>query len=110
MKLFSRVGIRKALVTVQFILSLIFILTVIIVLQQQKHVLEADIGVNTDNLFNVWMNDQVDYEVFAQQVKQLKGVEDVSASRYSILLGGGTKEQIKFNDEKDSIDAPQDYP
>lgn len=102
-KLFSRVGIRKALVTIQFALSLVFILTVIIVLQQQKHVMEADLGVNTKNLFNVWMND-VDYDVFAQKVRQLKGVEDVCASRYSILLGGGTQEPIKYNDGKDSLE------
>ncbi|MEO1260979.1 MAG: ABC transporter permease [Bacteroidota bacterium] len=103
-KLFSRVGVRKALVTVQFILSLIFILTVIIVLQQQKHILDADIGVNTDNLFNVWMNEQVDYEVFAQKVKQLKGVEDVSASRYAILLGGGNVATVNFLERQDSME------
>ena len=103
-KLFSRVGIRKALVTVQFTLSLIFILTVIIVLQQQKHVLNADLGVNTKNLFNVWMNDKVDYEVFAQKARQLKGVEDVSASRSAILIGGLMQEQIKYNNGQDSLE------
>ena len=102
LKLFSRMGIRKALVTVQFAMSLIFILTVIIVLQQQKHVLQADLGVNTDNLYNVWM-DGVDYEIFAQKVRQLKGVENISASRFSILLGGDIQHQIKYNDGLDSM-------
>ena len=102
-KVFSKVGIRKALITVQFSLSLIFILVVIIVLQQQKYVLNADLGLNIDNMLNISMEDVVDYEVFAQQVGQLKGVEGISASRDPILLGGTRGTKITFHEETDSF-------
>lgn len=101
-KLFSRVGIRKALITIQFALSLIFILTVIIVLHQQEHVLNADLGTRSGNLYNVRMND-VDYEVFAQKVRQLKGVEDVSASNLVILTGENSMTMTSFGNENDSM-------
>ncbi|MCR9286300.1 MAG: ABC transporter permease [Bacteroidetes bacterium] len=102
-KVFSRIGMRKALVTAQFGLSLIFILTVIIVLNQQKYVLEADLGVNIDNMMNVWMHDGVDFEVFSEEVKKLSGVEDVSAANNAILLGGNYHELAKFNNQMDSV-------
>jgi len=101
-KILSRVGIRKALITAQFTLSLIFILVVIIVLQQQKHVLQADIGSNTDNMLNVRMQD-TDYEIFAQQVRQLKGVEEVSASSLVILTGENASTTVTFEEATDSM-------
>lgn len=87
-KVFSHIGLRKMLITFQFTLSLIFILTVIIVMQQQRKVLNADLGLRIDNLMNVSIDNGIDYEVFAHKVKQLKGVESVSASRDAILMGG----------------------
>lgn len=102
-KMFSRIGIRKSLVTFQFTLSLIFILTVIIVMQQQKKVMTADLGIRIDNMMNVWLGEDVSYEVFAQKVKQVKGVESISASRSAMLLGGLTNTKITFNNQSDSM-------
>ena len=102
-KIFSRIGFRKALITIQFALSLIFILTVIIVLKQQQHVLNADLGLRADNLMGVWMND-VDYDVFAQQIEQLKGVESLSASQHTILTGERARTMATFNNGKDSLE------
>jgi len=102
-KVFSKIGLRKALVTTQFALSLIFILTVLLVLKQQNHVLNADLGVRTDNLMGVWMQDAVDYDIFAQQVAQIKGVESVTSSKDAILLGSSAHESAKFNQQRDSI-------
>lgn len=104
-KMFSRIGIRKALVTIQFTLSLIFILTVIIVQQQQQHILNADLGLNVNDMMNVWMNNEkVDLDVFSQKVKQLKGVEEVSSAQHAILLGGYATTQVQFNEQQDSMD------
>lgn len=101
-KVFSKVGFRKVLITAQFALSLIFILTVIIVLKQQKHILNADLGINVENLMGAWLND-VDYDVFAQQVEQLSGVESINASRHTILVGEKAYTMAKFNNLNDSV-------
>ena len=102
-KFFSQNKFRKGLVTFQFTLSLIFILTVIIVLQQQKKVLNTDLGVQIDNKMNVWMNNEVSYDVFAQKIKQVKGVESVSASRNAIILSQMQSVNTTFNNQTDSI-------
>ncbi|MFK8007619.1 MAG: FtsX-like permease family protein [Saprospiraceae bacterium] len=102
-KFFSQNRFRKGLVTFQFALSLIFILTVIIVLQQQKKVLDADLGIRIDNKMNVWLNNEVPYEIFAQRIEQIKGVESVSASWNPVMLGGMRSTTAIFNDQSDSI-------
>jgi len=102
-KFFSQNRFRKSLVTFQFTLSLIFILTVIVVLQQQKKVLNADLGIRIDNKMNVWLNDEISYEVFSQKIEQVKGVESVSASWNAVILSGMQSTMAKFNDQSDSI-------
>ncbi|MEL7121027.1 MAG: FtsX-like permease family protein [Bacteroidota bacterium] len=100
-KLLSQVGLRKALVTIQLSLSLIFILTVVIVLKQQRHILSADLGSRTENLLNVRMKGE-NFNVFAQQVRQLKGVDEISSSAQVILTGERANKMFMFNEQQDS--------
>lgn len=101
-RLFSRVGLRKVLITVQFALSLVFILSVNIVLKQQQYILNTDLGVKIDDVLNVYLED-VDYEVFAQQVGQLKGVEAVSGSSYALLAGQRSGSKAVLSGQEDTL-------
>jgi len=107
-KIFSRLGLRKTLVTFQFALSLIFILTVLIVMKQQEKMLTTDLGIDIDNMLGVWMKDKVNYDVFAQQVRQIKGVESVSASNRALMLGY-TDTNVTFNEASDSMDLAYSF-
>ena len=102
-QIFSKIGLRKVLITTQFTFSLIFILMVIMVLRQQSHVLQADLGLKTDNVLNVTLG-QADYDVLADQVQQIPGVESVSASRTLIPAGNCPNTYAYFQDQKDSMD------
>ena len=102
-KFFSQNRFRKSLVTFQFALSLIFILTVIIVQQQQQKILNTDLGINIENRMNVWLNNEVSYEIFSQKIKQIKDVESVSAARNAILLSRMPSTNAKYNEQTDSI-------
>lgn len=108
LRLFSRIGLRKALVTVQFALSLVFILAVIIVMKQQNHVLHADLGQNIRHVLNVRLQG-TDYEVFAQKIAQVKGVEAVSYSSVAMLTGENHDEMIRFSDRQDSVEVAQSF-
>ncbi len=101
-RLLSRIGLRKALITFQFALSLIFILAVLIVLQQQHYVLNTDLGTRTENLLNIRM-EGVDHEVFTQRVRQLPGVESVAASERVILTGENASTTVIFDGGADSM-------
>lgn len=101
-RLFKRIGFRKLLITIQFTLSLIFILTVLIVLKQQHYILNKDLGVRVQNMYNVYL-DTSQYEVFAQEVRKLKGVEQVSGSNYGLLAGERSSTMVKYNNQSDSM-------
>ncbi len=101
-KLMARGGIQKVLITIQFAFALLFILTVIIVLQQQRHVLNTDIGLNFENIYNVRMEGE-DYDLFAQKVGQIKGIEEVSTSSSVLLTGERAGGMISYNDDQDSL-------
>jgi len=101
-KLFARGGIQKVLITVQFAFSLLFILTVLIVLEQQRHVLNTDIGLSFQNIYNVRMEGE-NYELFAQKVRQIKGIEEVSTSSVVLLTGENAGGIVSYNDGQDSL-------
>ena len=101
-KLFGRGGIQKILITIQFAFSLLFILTVIIILQQQDHVLNTDIGYNFQDVYNVRLQGE-DYDQFAQKVRQINGVEGVSTSSAILLTGERGGGMMSYNDNNDSL-------
>lgn len=107
-RLFSRIGLRKALVTVQFSLSLVFILAVIIVLKQQNHVLNADLGQNIENVLNVPL-EGISYDQFSQRVSQVKGVESVSSTSVAMLTGENHDEMARFGERNDSFEVAQSF-
>lgn len=102
-KLFSRVGLRKVLVSTQFTLSFIFILTVIIVLQQQKHILNADLGLAIEDRWSVVLHEH-DYQLFAQQIQGLPEVEMVSGSQLVLLTGSTAEATAAYNGGEDSLE------
>ena len=107
-KVFSRVLLRKALITVQFAFSLIFILVVLIVQKQQKHVLSADLGLNFEDVLYVRMQG-LDYNLFAQKVSQIKGVEEVSYSNVVMLTGDLSTSRAYYHDRADSMEVHQAF-
>ena len=54
-KLFSKTGLRKALIVAQFTLSLIFIISTTLVYQQLDYMLGANYGFNKENILNVYI-------------------------------------------------------
>lgn len=71
--------LRKVLIVAQFAVCFLFTATTLIILQQKKHLLSADLGLRTEQVLNVKLQD-VPYERFAQVAQQVKGVQSVAAS------------------------------
>ncbi len=101
-KMFTKISLRKALIVFQFTFSLLFILVTIIVVQQQQHVMKMDLGLQTENIINVHL-DEIDYNLFAQRTSQIEQVSMVSGSS-NILAQGWTPHTLAhFNDQTDSV-------
>jgi putative ABC transport system permease protein len=113
-KLFSKIGLRKTLLVVQFTFSLIFILSVIIVFNQLNFFLNADHGFSTENKINVRLN-SASPTALKTALEKYASIESVSAVSHipaaGITYGGGFK---KNADDKewtnlDYFSVDEDY-
>lgn len=84
---------RKALVVVQFSLSIVLIICTVVVFRQMKFMQNRDIGFDRDNLMYVWMQGELDdhWEAVRQQLLSQPGIESVTSSgQLPIDIGNST--------------------
>ncbi|HET6254960.1 MAG TPA: FtsX-like permease family protein [Puia sp.] len=95
-------GIRKALIVVQFIISITLFIFIIIITRQLDFLNHKDLGFDKDNLlcidYNVWGSKA---RAFKQELTKLAGVTNVSISSWNPALGEGYM-STDMNDTKDS--------
>lgn len=77
----SGAWLRKSLVTVQFVLSTILIIAVLVIAAQVNYIHEKDLGFEKDNIVTVAVEDASKAQNLLQGLHQLSGVKDVSLSR-----------------------------
>ncbi len=100
-KLFSNIGLRKALLVSQFTFSLIFILTVIVVFNQLNLFMRADHGFSMENKIIVQLND-ASAETLKTELLKHPNIESVSAASHIPAAGTQYGEGFKKSlDEKD---------
>jgi putative ABC transport system permease protein len=81
------VVLRKALLVLQFTVSIVFIVSTVVLFQQTQHVFNFDYGFNKDNVVNVSIYKQENYQRFAQAVSQNKKVKAVAACSFMPATG-----------------------
>lgn len=84
----SRFTVRKALVVMQFMVSLVFIITTALLYKQFTHTMNTEYGFDQEHVLNVALED-VPYDVFRNEL--LKHPEVVAVSTMSPLPGSGTR-------------------
>ncbi len=103
-KIFKRLTIRKALLVVQFSVSLIFIISTSLIYLQTDHIFNFDYGFNKENVVNVTLYKQENYKRFAQEISTNKDITVVSACMYLPATGTQNGTVIKKADNpKDSL-------
>lgn len=104
MKVFSKIGLRKALLVAQFSLSLIFILSVTLVYNQLKLFVKADHGFDMSNSIVVHLGDTKPHEL-KTELLQHANILNVSAASHlpasGTTYGNGFKKSL---DEKEWTD------
>lgn len=105
-KVFKRLTLRKALLIMQFSVSLIFIISTCLIYLQTDHIFNFDYGFNKDNVINVTLYKQENYKKFAQEISTNKNIAVVSACTFLPATGvqNGTM-IIKAASLKDSLQA-----
>lgn len=100
-KVYKHVSLRRALVVIQYTLTLIFITTTAIGYVQYKNILAFDLGFRTENILNINMQGNKPDAL----LKELSEMPEVTAlSRSLIITGVGNYwgGNMKYNDSRDS--------
>jgi len=83
----GKLGLRKVLSVSQFVISLFFITTAILIYQQFKHYLEFDYGFTSKNIVNIQLQGH-DYRKIANAMGGVSGVSMISAT--DLIPAGNT--------------------
>jgi ABC-type antimicrobial peptide transport system permease subunit len=101
-KVFRHVTVRKALITVQYTLSLAFIAATFIGYKQYRYFLTIDLGFNTANILNIDLEGNKP-DAFVNALKELPEVNGVSGSQMVTSVGNYWSTGMKYLDPTDSI-------
>jgi putative ABC transport system permease protein len=100
-QLFRRVNLRKALIVVQYVFSLIFITTTVVGYQQYKSFLSFDLGFSTENIINISLNG-VNSDQLTKHLNEVPEVTGISRSLLVTSLGSNYGGQVKHKKSNDS--------
>lgn len=83
-RLFSHVRIRKALIVLQFSLSVLFLITMNVVFKQYQYTVAYDMGFKQENILNLSLNGN-DYLRLISELEKVPEINKISTS--SMILG-----------------------
>ncbi|MCF2494760.1 ABC transporter permease [Dyadobacter chenhuakuii] len=100
-KVFKNVTLRRALVVVQYTVTLIFITTTAVGYVQYKNILALDLGFNTENILNIDMQGNKP-EALLKQLQEMPEVTALSRSLIITAVGNAWGGHMKYKDSQDS--------
>ncbi|GGM95969.1 ABC transporter permease [Dyadobacter beijingensis] len=95
LKIFRHIGLRKALIVVQYTLSLIFIATTAVGYSQYKGFLNFDLGFNTENILNIKLRG-ADATVLRDELAAIPEVKQLSRSSMVTSVGSMFGDHTKY--------------
>ena len=105
----GKMGARKVLSVLQFVISLFFITTAILIYNQFSHFMHFDYGFKSSNIVNIELQG-VDQEKLSNALKTIPDVESISASDIIPATGrnnGMAMKKLGTNDEFTNLNVIQ---
>ncbi len=97
-KVYSRLTLRKILMTAQFTLSIIFVIVVLVIYNQVNFMLKADYGFDQKNKLNINLQG-IAYQKIANEIRSLPGVERVGGVSHPLGTYNSRTSNYKRNPE-----------
>jgi ABC-type antimicrobial peptide transport system permease subunit len=101
MKIFKHLPLRRALVVIQYTVTLIFITTTAIGYVQYRNILAFDLGFSTANILNINMLDNKP-DVMLKELREIPEVTALSRSLITTGVGNAWGGNLKYKDARDS--------
>lgn len=102
-KLFSKMGMRKALLVAQFTMSLVFIISTSLVYKQLNYMVSADYGFSKRNVINIQLGD-TNYETLKTELSNYTTLENMALASHIPAAGTTYGESIKVHPEDEEIE------
>ena len=98
--------VRKGLVVGQFVVSIVFIVSTILVYQQIQHVKQRDLGFEKEQLMAMRANDAIiqNFSVIKDDLLRTGAVENLALSSSFVLSDGGNRAGVKWKSEAPTED------
>lgn len=100
----GRLGIRKTLTVTQFVFSLFFIVTAIVVYNQFRYYMDYDYGFKAENILNVNLQSN-DYKLVKEAFNSVSGVSGISGTAYYPGTGRNDNTTLTKPGSKDPVEA-----
>ena len=100
-KVFKHVSLRRALVVIQYTLTLIFITATAVGYVQYKNILAFDLGFNTENILNINMQGNKPVALL-NELSEMPEVSALSRSMIITSVGNAWGGYMKYKDSRDS--------
>lgn len=99
--------IRKGLVATQFVVSIVFIISTIIVYQQVQHVKGRDLGYEKENLVRIPVKGSIikNFDPIEQDMIASGAIESLGLNNSDILSGGNNTSGLKWQGGVDTEDV-----
>jgi putative ABC transport system permease protein len=101
-KVFKQVTLRRALVVIQYTVTLIFITTTTIGYVQYKDILAFDLGFKTENILNINMQGNKP-DALLKELSEIPEVTGLSRSLIVTSVGNAWGGFMKYKDSRDSV-------
>ncbi|SFC27256.1 ABC transporter permease [Spirosoma endophyticum] len=101
MKVFRHVSMRKALIVIQYTISLIFIATTLIGYNQYRGFLSFDLGFTTENILNIRLQ-QNKGNLIKKELAEIPEVREIAQSMMITSLGSIHGTSMKYMNPDDS--------
>lgn len=103
-KFFSRLTLRKILLVTQFVFSMVFIISILLIFKQMKYMLQTELGFDSTMVYDVDLQGK-SYEQVRQEFSQLPEVVQMSACSHVPAVGNtrGTDLRLQPEDDKTEV-------
>jgi len=100
-KFFSRITLRKILLVTQFVFSMVFIISILLIFQQMNFMINADLGFDSEVVYDINLQGK-DFNKVKDEYTQLPEVVNITASSHVPAEGNiwGVNVRLKMDDDK----------
>ena len=104
LKLLKRLAVRKILLVIQYVFSIILIITIILVYRQMIYMTNTEMGFDRELVYNIRLNGQ-DYELVKENYSKFPEVTNIAGVSHVPGVGNIWDTEIRLKEEDEPINA-----